>query len=109
VLDEGDLVGIFPEGGITRDGKVQTFKAGIMKILETHPVPVVPCTLHNVWGSMFSRYKPELGVPPAPRGGILRHVVLTVEPAIAATEVSPELLQQRARAQLEDPAPLHKA
>jgi 1-acyl-sn-glycerol-3-phosphate acyltransferase len=34
VLREGDLLAIFPEGGITRDGQLQPFKGGIMKILE---------------------------------------------------------------------------
>ncbi|NRD51417.1 1-acyl-sn-glycerol-3-phosphate acyltransferase, partial [Corallococcus exiguus] len=34
VLKEGDLLAIFPEGGITRDGRLQPFKGGIMKILE---------------------------------------------------------------------------
>ncbi len=34
VLREGDLLAIFPEGGITRDGTLQPFKGGIVKILE---------------------------------------------------------------------------
>jgi 1-acyl-sn-glycerol-3-phosphate acyltransferase len=55
VLAEGDLLCIFPEGGITRDGQLAEFKGGIMKILETHPVPVVPLALQNLWGSFFSR------------------------------------------------------
>jgi 1-acyl-sn-glycerol-3-phosphate acyltransferase len=55
VLAEGDLLCIFPEGGITRDGELAEFKGGIMKILETHPVPVVPLALQNLWGSFFSR------------------------------------------------------
>ncbi len=55
VLAEGDLLGIFPEGAITRDGELQPFKGGIMKILERRPVPVVPVALQNLWGSYFSR------------------------------------------------------
>ena len=55
VLDGGELLCIFPEDGITRDGTLQPFKGGIMKILETLPVPVVPIALHNLWGSSFSR------------------------------------------------------
>ncbi|MBL2827006.1 glycerol acyltransferase, partial [Klebsiella pneumoniae] len=55
VLNEGELLCLFPEGAITRDGKLQPFKAGIMKILETNPVPVIPAALHNLWGSSFSR------------------------------------------------------
>ena len=34
VLREGDLLAIFPEGGITRDGQLQPFKGGIVKILD---------------------------------------------------------------------------
>ena len=34
MLREGDLLAIFPEGAITRDGKLQPFKGGVMKILE---------------------------------------------------------------------------
>ena len=55
MLDEGDLLCIFPEGGITRDGELGEFKGGVMKLLETHPVPVVPLALQNLWGSYFSR------------------------------------------------------
>ena len=55
VLEEGDLLAIFPEGGITRDGRLQEFKGGIMKILERNPVPVIPMALTNLWGSYFSR------------------------------------------------------
>ena len=34
VLREGDLLAIFPEGGITHDGTLQEFRGGLMKILE---------------------------------------------------------------------------
>ena len=33
-LNNGELVCIFPEGGLTRTGQVQAFKPGLMKILE---------------------------------------------------------------------------
>jgi 1-acyl-sn-glycerol-3-phosphate acyltransferase len=54
-LQNGELVGIFPEGGITRDGEVQVFRAGISRILAANPVPVVPLALSGLWGSYFSR------------------------------------------------------
>jgi 1-acyl-sn-glycerol-3-phosphate acyltransferase len=54
-LEAGHLVGIFPEGAITRDGELHEFKRGIEKILQTNPVPVVPMALRNLWGSLFSR------------------------------------------------------
>jgi len=53
-LQNGELVCIFPEGGITRTGQLQTFKPGLMKILEGAPAPVVPVYLDELWGSIFS-------------------------------------------------------
>jgi hypothetical protein len=55
VLADGDLLCIFPEGSITRDGQLQPFQGGVMKILQRRAVPVVPVALHNLWGSVFSR------------------------------------------------------
>jgi 1-acyl-sn-glycerol-3-phosphate acyltransferase len=60
VLDSDDVLGIFPEGGITSDGNIQPFKAGIDKIIGEKPVPVVPVALCNLWGSLFSRRDPFL-------------------------------------------------
>ena len=54
-LADDDLLAIFPEGGLTRDGSIGEFKGGLMKILSTNPVPVVPMALSNLWGSFFSR------------------------------------------------------
>jgi 1-acyl-sn-glycerol-3-phosphate acyltransferase len=99
VLDEGDLLAIFPEGGITRDGTLQPFKGGVMKILETHPVPVVPLALHNLWGSFFSRIDGGAMRRPLRRGAWSR-VGLTADPALPATEVTPQVLQDRVQRML---------
>ena len=58
VIGEGDVLGIFPEGGITSDGDINTFKKGIEKIVHEQPVTVVPMALCNLWGSLFSRRDP---------------------------------------------------
>ncbi|MDP9045270.1 MAG: MFS transporter [Pseudomonadota bacterium] len=55
VLRRGELLCIFPEGGLTRNGQLGEFRGGVMKLLDSHPVPVVPLALRNVWGSYFSR------------------------------------------------------
>jgi 1-acyl-sn-glycerol-3-phosphate acyltransferase len=54
-LDAGNLVCIFPEGGITHDGEIQTFRPGVEKIVERRAVPVIPIALAGLWGSWFSR------------------------------------------------------
>ncbi len=55
-LAAGNLVCIFPEGGITRDGHVQRFRPGIEKIIARRPVPVIPVAVGRLWGSWFSRH-----------------------------------------------------
>ncbi|MFO1425970.1 MAG: 1-acyl-sn-glycerol-3-phosphate acyltransferase [Steroidobacteraceae bacterium] len=51
----GHLVCIFPENGLTADGELREFRAGMLRILRETPVPVVPMALSGLWGSMFSR------------------------------------------------------
>ncbi len=54
-LADGEVVCIFPEGKLTRDGEMNEFKRGVEKILERRPVPVIPMALRGLWGSFFSR------------------------------------------------------
>ena len=54
-LAAGNIVCIFPEGAITRDGEIARFRPGIEKIIKRRPVPVVPASLGRLWGSWFSR------------------------------------------------------
>jgi len=53
-LADGQIVGIFPEGALTRDGEIAPFKSGLEKVLEKRPVPVVPMALKGMWTSMWS-------------------------------------------------------
>lgn len=53
-LEDGEVVGIFPEGKLTRDGALDVFKPGVERILERRPAPVVPVGLRGLWGSFFS-------------------------------------------------------
>jgi 1-acyl-sn-glycerol-3-phosphate acyltransferase len=54
-LADGEMVCIFPEGKITKDGAMNIFKGGMEKIIERTPVPVIPMALVGLWGSIFSR------------------------------------------------------
>ena len=95
VLRDGDLLGIFPEGGITKDGTLQEFKGGIMKILESAPVPVVPMALTNLWGSYFSRVEKGGAMVRPFRRGMFNRVGLNVGPALPAAEVTLEGVRAR--------------
>ncbi|UJW80781.1 MFS transporter [Hydrogenophaga sp. SL48] len=105
VLREGDLLGIFPEGGITRDGTLQPFKGGIMKILETaradgvQDVRVIPMALTDLWGSYFSRIELSGGQPTAMvkpfRRGLFNRVGLNVGAAVKVEVVTPDALRER--------------
>ena len=54
-LADDELVCIFPEGKITKDGHLNDFKGGIDKILSKRNVPVIPVGINDMWGSFFSR------------------------------------------------------
>jgi 1-acyl-sn-glycerol-3-phosphate acyltransferase len=100
VLREGDLLAIFPEGGITRDGQLQPFKGGIMKIAERAradgvAAPVVPMALTQLWGSYFSRIE-EGGAMVRPfRRGMFNRVGLNVGAPVAAVQVTPDGVRER--------------
>jgi len=52
---DGEVVGIFPEGGISRTGQVRTFKPGLTKINDPdEPAPVIPAYFAESFGSIFS-------------------------------------------------------
>lgn len=53
-LNNGELVCIFPEGGLTRSGQIQPFQAGMLRIIKGTDAPIIPINLHGLWGSIFS-------------------------------------------------------
>ena len=92
-LDNDEIVGIFPEGRLTEDGELQTFRPGITRILERNPVPVVPLALSGLWGSFFSRAYGNAMTRWFPRGFFSR-IGLAVGEPVAPADATPELLQQ---------------
>ena len=96
-LHEGELVCIFPEGKLTRDGEINPFKGGVQKIIDRSPVPVLPMALRGLWGSLFSR-DPSNPVARAFKRGLFSRLELAVGEPIAPAAVSPEGLQEQVRA-----------
>jgi len=54
-LNHGQVVCIFPEGVITKDGQLGNFKHGITKLVKQTHAPVIPMAVQGLWGSFFSR------------------------------------------------------
>jgi len=92
-LRNGELVMIFPEGRLSPDGEIGTFRRGVEKLLENAPVPVYPMAIRGIWGSFFSH-----GNGPALRSGFhlrlrRRAIQLKVGMAIPPEEVNALILQ----------------
>ena len=94
VLADGELLCIFPEGAITRDGTLGEFKGGVMKLLETNPVPVVPLALQNLWGSYFSRADGAAMSKPF-RRGLFSRVGLVAGDPLAPAAVTTGVLRDK--------------
>jgi 1-acyl-sn-glycerol-3-phosphate acyltransferase len=92
-LADGELVCIFPEGKLTRDGEINPFRHGVTQIIERTPVPVVPMALRGLWGSVFSRHA-DARMPRPLRKGVMSRLTLAVAEPLAPDEATPPVLQQ---------------
>ncbi|WP_293705788.1 MFS transporter [Stenotrophomonas sp. UBA7606] len=91
-LAEGELVCIFPEGALTRDGEIAAFKSGVEKILARRPVPVVPMALKGMWASMWSRRDTRLGRMRVPRR-FRAHIEVVAGPPVKGENTSAPALE----------------
>ena len=96
-LEEGNVVGIFPEGAITHDGQMDEFRSGIERVIARTPVPVVPMALRGLWGSIFSRRDTFLRRARLPRR-FWSKIELVAGPAVPAAEVTAASLEEKVRA-----------
>ena len=95
-LADGEVVCIFPEGGLTKDGEVATFRPGVAHILQQRPVPVVPMALRGLWGSVWSRRDNMLRRARLPRRFRARVELVIGEP-LAPAEAQLSVLEARVR------------
>ena len=84
----GGVVGIFPEGKLTRSGMLDSFKPGIERIATGAQVPIVPCALSGLWRTPWSyaehrRWWPLVRIP----------VQVRLGPALPAETPASELRQ----------------
>lgn len=61
-LDNGEVVCLFPEGAISRNGHLAEFKKGYEHAcgLVNNDIKIIPFYLHGLWGSRFSRSSERL-------------------------------------------------
>ncbi|NDK37825.1 MFS transporter [Pseudoxanthomonas gei] len=101
-LADGQLVGIFPEGALTRDGQIAPFKSGVERVLARanengRPVPVVPMALKGMWTSMWSHRDGRMHRMRVPRRFRAHVEVMAGEP-IDDRGVTAEQLEAKVRA-----------
>jgi len=88
LLDAGQAVLIFPEGGRSLDGRLQPFKPGAFRLALSRNVPVVPVTIAGAWKAW----------PPHRRFPRRGRVTVTFHPPIHPKEIAPtEPLKVRAQ------------
>ncbi len=101
-LAAGEIVGIFPEGALTKDGDIAAFKSGIERILQRaneagRPVPVVPMALRGMWSSMWSRRDSRMRRMRLPRR-FRAHVEVVADAPIDGRIATAALLEDKVRA-----------
>lgn len=101
-LEAGELVCIFPEGKLTKDGTIDEFKKGIERIVAETPVPVVPMALTGLWGSFFS-HKDGHALTTRPKRFWSR-VNLQAGPAVAPMQANADSLRETVLALAESSA-----
>ncbi|SFV64696.1 Putative 2-acylglycerophosphoethanolamine acyltransferase / acyl-acyl carrier protein synthetase [hydrothermal vent metagenome] len=55
LLKDGEVVCLFPEGTISRNGQLSSFKRGFEKMVEGSEGEIVPFYLYGLWGDGLSR------------------------------------------------------
>ena len=92
-LDAGEVVMIFPEGQLTRNGEVGFFQRGIERIVQETPVPVIPAALSGLWGG-WGTHKDTPPFSGLPKKVHARVRIMFGEP-IPPERATRELLYQR--------------
>jgi len=55
----GKIVGLYPEGEISKDGELGKFYRGYEMIPQNYDGVIVPFFIEGIYGSMFAKYKPK--------------------------------------------------
>jgi 1-acyl-sn-glycerol-3-phosphate acyltransferase len=103
ILQAGEVLVIFPEGGRSRDGRLQPFRSGAFRIALQTDAPVVPTTIAGA----FAAWPPHRRLPRPGRITITYHPPLSRKdlPAEVDRKTRPELLGELVRQRIQDALP----
>jgi acyl-[acyl-carrier-protein]-phospholipid O-acyltransferase/long-chain-fatty-acid--[acyl-carrier-protein] ligase len=111
-LDNGEVVALFPEGHISYNGQLGSFKRGFELALKESNHPVVPFYLHGLWGSTFSRADQHF--KQLTRKGSRRHLHVAFGQALPSSATTDQVKQhvvnlshQTWQKSIDTMAPLH--
>jgi acyl-[acyl-carrier-protein]-phospholipid O-acyltransferase/long-chain-fatty-acid--[acyl-carrier-protein] ligase len=93
-LNNGEVVCLFPEGGISRTGHLAEFRKGFEKACDmaNDDVVILPFYMRGLWGSQFSRSSSQL--KNIRSGGLFRDVIIAFgEPLTKDTQA--DVLKRR--------------
>ena len=93
-LKKGHIVCVFPEGRLTKDGEIDSFRPGVEKLIKDTPVAVIPMALSGLWESLFSKKASPLGRFP---GKLWKKVSLNVGEAIPPEQVTAIFLEEKVK------------
>ena len=60
ILNRGGAVCVFPEGAISPNGITHAFRSGLLRLMPSQDIPVVPVRLGLHWGSLLTIYNGKL-------------------------------------------------
>jgi acyl-[acyl-carrier-protein]-phospholipid O-acyltransferase / long-chain-fatty-acid--[acyl-carrier-protein] ligase len=91
-LNNGDVVCLFPEGSISRNGQLGAFQRGYEKAVEEANAVILPFYLRGLWGSWFSRSSEKLKNL---RSSGIKHDIIVAFGEILPIETTTDELKKR--------------
>lgn len=93
-LQQGEVVCLFPEGAISRNGQLGKFHSGYERTIEgVESGVIIPFYLRGLWGSAFSRSNEKLRESRSPKG-MRRDIIVAFGQPLALTTPTDELKQK---------------
>ena len=90
-LKQGEVVCLFPEGALSRNGQLGRFRTGFERTVEDVDGVIVPFYLRGLWGSRFSHASPNM--KQQRRDGLRRTVIVAFGESLPIASKAPEVKQ----------------